>query len=91
MLAKQVAQALVQGCVAHRLDPTRHSYETFVLRISDNELQLQETAISSAYLEELYRGKSSGVNLLVSIFWSLVLIHTTFENVINERRRLELF
>ena len=52
--------------MAHSLDPTRDSYEAFVLRMSDNMLQLQETVITSAYLEELYRGKSSGGTLQVS-------------------------
>ena len=66
MLANEVAQSLVQGYVAHSLDPTRNSYEAFVLRMSDNMLQLQETAMSSTYLQELCRGKSSAKKLQVS-------------------------
>jgi len=52
--------------MAHSLDPTRNSYEAFVLRMSDNTLQLQETAISSTYLQELCGGKSSIEKLQVS-------------------------
>ncbi|OQV10638.1 hypothetical protein CLAIMM_14605 [Cladophialophora immunda] len=57
--ADEVAQALMQGYVAHSLDPTRDSYDAFVLRLSDNLLQLQETIIPSDYLTELYSGKSN--------------------------------
>ena len=57
--ANELAQALVQGYVAHCLDPTRDSYDAFVLRSSGNLLQLQETTIPSDYLKELYSDKSN--------------------------------